>query len=84
VFCESKFFLYLQIGNRMPQLKMTTFWLDEETKRILRIEAARRGVTMSDLIRDAVTTMIQQPSFFAESAKVNSRFANNVVQNGAE
>ena len=67
----------------MADKVIITFWIDEETKRDYRIEAARRGITMSELFRRCAEDYAAR-SFFAADAKVSSHTAKELATNGAE
>jgi len=46
-------------------MKMTTFWFDPQMKTTLRVAAARKGVGMGELIREAISEYIERnPSLF--------------------
>jgi len=55
---------------------ITTFLLDEKAKRQIRIAAASRGITMSDLLREIVAEKLAKgegDSLFANNAQTLTR-----------
>lgn len=62
---------------------ITTFLLDEQAKRRIRIAAAARGITMSDLLREIVAEKLEKgegASFFGNSPQTITNIPHRDVE----
>jgi plasmid stability protein len=64
------------MGTMVP----TTLLMDEDDKSKLRIEAARRSISMGALVRSIISEKLNDPSFFDMSAQRDTQSA----QRGAD
>ncbi len=60
----------------MNEPRIVTFLLEPEKKLSLRIEAAKRGITLSDLIRLVLDEKLSDASFFVDMPQQVTHNAN--------
>lgn len=65
----------------MENMKPTSFLLEEELKAQLRVEAARRNMTMSEFLREIIAEKLKAAPFFADSAQRDTQNAQPVAAN---